>query len=231
MTVALDREIIYPDSDGQPMADNTEQFEWIVLLKENLECLFAQNPDVFVGGDLLWYPVEGHPEIRVAPDVMVALGRPKGKRGSYRQWQENNQPPQVVFEILSPGNTLKEMTKKLKFYDHHGVEEYYIYDPDDNELTGLQRIDGELTIIEEMANWASPLLGIKFELTADTLRVYYPDGRLFLSTVELATQAEQASQRADQEAQRAEREKLRAELAEAENDRLKALLAEAGIDV
>ncbi|MBD2654616.1 Uma2 family endonuclease [Synechocystis sp. FACHB-383] len=231
MTVALDREIIYPDSDGQPMADNTEQFEWIVLLKENLECLFAQNPEVFVGGDLLWYPVEGHPEIRVAPDVMVALGRPKGKRGSYRQWQENNQPPQVVFEILSPGNTLKEMTKKLKFYDHHGVEEYYIYDPDDNELTGLQRIDGELTIIEEMAHWTSPLLGIKFELDDETLRVYYPDGRPFLSTVELATQAEQASQRAEQEAQRAEREKLRAELAEAENDRLKALLAEAGIDV
>jgi Uma2 family endonuclease len=224
MTVALGREIIYPDSDGQPMADNTEQFEWVVLLKENLECLFAQNPDVFVGGDLLWYPVEGHPEIRVAPDVMVALGRPKGKRGSYHQWQENNQPPQVVFEILSPGNTLKEMTKKLKFYDHHGVEEYYVYDPDDNELTGLQRIDGELTIIEEMGNWVSPLLGIKFELDAKTLQVYYPDGRPFLSTVELAIQAEQ-------EFQRAEREKLRAELAEAENDRLKALLAEAGIDV
>ncbi|MFN9173216.1 MAG: Uma2 family endonuclease, partial [Synechocystis sp.] len=73
MTLALDRQIIYPDSDGQPMADNTEQFQWIVLLKENLECLFANNANVFVGGDLLWYPVEGHPEIRVAPDVMVAL--------------------------------------------------------------------------------------------------------------------------------------------------------------
>ncbi|MFM7189304.1 MAG: hypothetical protein ACKOX2_00605, partial [Microcystaceae cyanobacterium] len=82
MTLALDREIIYPDSDGQPMADNTEQFEWIVLLKENLECLFAKAPQVFVGGDLLWYPVEGHPEIRVAPDVMVVFGRPKGRRGS-----------------------------------------------------------------------------------------------------------------------------------------------------
>lgn len=56
MTLALDRQIIYPDSDGQPMADNTEQFEWIVLLKENLECLFAKDENVFVGGDLLWYP-------------------------------------------------------------------------------------------------------------------------------------------------------------------------------
>jgi len=216
MTLALDRQIIYPDSDGQPMADNTEQFQWIVLLKENLECLFAKDPDVFVGGDLLWYPVEGHPEIRVAPDVMVALGRVKGKRGSYRQWQENNQPPQVVFEILSPGNTMKEMVKKLKFYDHYGVEEYYIYNPETNDLAGFQRQNDELTIIEKITDWVSPRLGIRFELTPETLAVYYPDGRRFLSTIELAEQAEQQMQRAER--------------AEAENQRLRALLAEAGIE-
>lgn len=52
---------------------------------------------------LLWYPVESHPEIRTAPDVLVVFGRPKGHRGSYKQWEEDNIPPQVVFEILSPG--------------------------------------------------------------------------------------------------------------------------------
>ena len=51
--------IIYPDSDGQPMADNTKQFQWIVTIKENLEILFASQSDVFVAGDLLWYPVSG----------------------------------------------------------------------------------------------------------------------------------------------------------------------------
>lgn len=122
--------IDYPDSDGQLMADNTQQFRWIVLIKENLEILFANHPQVFVAGDLLWYPVEGHPEICVAPDVLVAFGRDKGDRGSYKQWLENNIAPQVVFEILSPCNKLKEMTKKLQFYDRYGVEEYYIYDPE-----------------------------------------------------------------------------------------------------
>lgn len=53
-------EIIYPDSDGQPMADNTQQFQWIVLIKENLEILFADVANVFIAGDLLWYPVEGN---------------------------------------------------------------------------------------------------------------------------------------------------------------------------
>jgi Uma2 family endonuclease len=190
MTVSLERQISYPDSDGQPMADNTKQFHWIVLLKENLECLFAQNSEVFVAGDLLWYPVEGKPDIRVAPDVLVVFGRVKGDRGSYRQWQEDNISPQVVFEILSQGNTLKEMIKKQQFYDRYGVEEYYIYDPDRHELTGLQRSEGNLTVIEEIKNWTSPRLGIRFALTSETLEVYYPDGSPFLTTIELKQRAE-----------------------------------------
>jgi Uma2 family endonuclease len=205
MSISVNRQIIYPDSDGQPMADNTKQFRWIVLIKENLELLFADTSDVFVAGDLLWYPVEGHPEIRVAPDAMVVFGRPKGDRGSYRQWEEDNIPPQVVFEILSPGNRVKEMTRKLKFYDRYGVEEYYIYDPDDNELEGLQRWEGSLELIEEINNWVSPRLGIQFVLTEETLEIYRPDGEKFLSSLELYQQRQQASQRAERLA-----EKLRA---------------------
>jgi Uma2 family endonuclease len=205
MVISLERDIIYPDSDGQPMADNTKQFRWIVLLKENLECLFANDPQVFVAGDLLWYPVEGRPDIRVAPDVFVVLGRPKGDRGSYRQWQEDNITPQVVFEILSPGNTIKEMTKKLQFYNRYGVEEYYIYDPDHQELAGLQRLGDELTVIEEIDHWKSPLLGISFVLTPEGLNVYYPDGQRFLTTVELTQKAESEKQRAESEKQRADR--------------------------
>lgn len=197
MVIAPHRTIIYPDSDGQPMADNTEQFQWIVLLKENLECLFAQDDNVFVAGDLLWYPVEGHPEIRVAPDAMVALGRPKGKRGSYRQWEEDNVAPQVVFEILSPGNRAKEMIRKLQFYERYGVNEYYVYDPDDNELTGLQRGEHGLEVIETIEDWTSPLLGIRFFLTPDSLEIYYPDGRKFLTTVELNQEMTKEKQRAD----------------------------------
>ncbi|NEP85267.1 MAG: Uma2 family endonuclease, partial [Okeania sp. SIO3B3] len=101
-------EIVYPDSDGQPMADNTIQFRWITVIHYNLAWLFADNNQVFVAGDLLWYPVENHRKLRQAPDVMVVFEVPKGDRGSYQQWKENNIAPQVVFEILSPGNTPKE---------------------------------------------------------------------------------------------------------------------------
>jgi hypothetical protein len=44
--------------------------------------MFRNREDVFVAMDLLWYPVKGKPKIRLAPDVLVALGRPKGPRRS-----------------------------------------------------------------------------------------------------------------------------------------------------
>jgi len=202
-------EIIYPDSDGQPMADNTEQFKWLVLIKENLEIWFAVVADVFVAGDLLWYPVEGNNKLRQAPDVMVALGRPKGKRGSYKQWEEDNIAPQVVFEILSPGNRLKKMFEKLLFYQRYGVQEYYIYEPEEVELTGLIRSEDWLEPIEEINSWVSPLLEIRFELTENNLEIYRPDGRRFLTSVELEQLREQESQRAEEASAQLEQEQQR----------------------
>ena len=230
LPIRTDKKIIYTDSDGQPMADNTQQFRWIVLIKENLELIFADAADVFVAGDLLWYPVEGHPEIRGAPDVLVAFGRAKGDRGSYQQWRENNIAPQVVFEILSPGNRLKEMTKKLQFYDRHGVEEYYIYDPDTNELNGLYKQDNQLNVIEDTHNWVSPRLQIRFAISEGSLDIYRPDGQKFLTTLELSQYADQESQRADQESQRANQESQRADQerqrADQEYERAERLLAQ-----
>jgi Uma2 family endonuclease len=222
-------EIIYPDSDGQPMADNTLQYRWIVTIQGGLDTLFKDDPNVFVAGDLLWYPVEGE-LTRRAPDVMVAIGRPKGDRGSYQQWREENIPPQVVFEILSPGNSVKEMVAKHSFYRRYGVEEYYLYDPDKGDLTGWIRDGEELPEIEQMLGWVSPRLGIRFELSQGELEIYRPDGEKFVSYVELARQKELVQQELEQEKQRAEQEKQRAEQAEEQLETLRALLAQKGIN-
>jgi Uma2 family endonuclease len=194
----------YPDSDGNRMADNTEQFQWIVVIKENLELLFANLPNVFVAGDLLWYPVEGNAKIRTAPDAMVVFGRPKGRRGSYQQWHEDGIAPQVVFEVLSPGNRKVEMERKLLFYDRYGVAEYYTYDPDTNGLEGWLRSDGYLDALTVMNGWVSPRLGIRFIPSNDTLQILRPDGKPFLTFVELGQRLEQEQQRAEAERQRAE---------------------------
>ena len=214
-------DIIYPDSDGQPMADNTKQFRWIVVIKENLELLFADNPDVFVAGDLLWYPVEGNNRIRRAPDAMVVFGRPKGDRGSYKQWEEDHIAPQVVFEILSPGNRFSEMLAKQEFYDQYGVEEYYVYDPDQIDLVGMLRQEGHLVRIENIQGWVSPRLGIRFQLDDDSLTIFTPTGEPFLGFIELDRRRQEA------EAER-DRQRQRANLAEEERqlERQRASLAE-----
>ncbi|MBD1928933.1 Uma2 family endonuclease [Trichocoleus sp. FACHB-90] len=216
-------EIFYPDSDGQPMADNTKQFDYIVKIKLGIDALFKSDKSVFVAGDLLWYPVEGDNKIRQAPDVMIVFGRPKGDRGSYRQWLEDNIPPQVVFEILSPGNRKAEMLRKFRFYERYGVEEYYIYDPDDGDLAGWLHSDEGFDEIESMVGWVSPRLGIRFEIKSGALELYRPDGQKFLSYVELETQRELAQQQA-------ETERKEKELAQARVEQLAERLRSMGIN-
>lgn len=201
--------IIYPDSDGELMAENTEHFELIIWLVKNLELVFADQAQVFVIGDLLWYPLEGNNKLRLAPDCMVVFDRPKGYRGSYKQWEEANIAPQVVFEIISPGNRLAEMIRKFDFYQRYGVEEYYVYNPRAGEINGWIGGAGSLEEIPDLQNWVSPRLGIRFEMTEAGLQIYRPDHKPFISFLELDQErqaAETRAQIAQQEAQIAQQE-------------------------
>jgi len=234
------RSIIYPDSDGKPMAENTLQYDWIVKITGGLRRVFGDDPKVFVAGDLFWYPVEGRPDIRIAPDVLVVFGRPPGHRMSYRQWEEEGIAPQVVFEVLSPSNRVGEMSSKFDFYRRHGVEEYYIYDPDPNtiELSGFIRQKDDLVEIQTMHGHVSPRLKVTFESGADGLQLIGPDGRRFGTFEEVAQaeeqarrfaadqqrRAQEAEQRAEQERDRAEQERNRAEQERNRADRLQAEL-------
>jgi len=232
----LDEDLLYPSSDGKPMAENTDQYEWIVRIKENLEVLFGNQDDVFIAADLFWYPMRSHPnqtsddqeKKSLAPDVMVVFGRPKGRRQSYKQWEENNIPPAVVFEILSPSNSDADMAEKLLFYQQHGVQEYYVYDPETYVLEVRVRRRNKLLEITEVDGWISPRLGIKFDTSHGELIIYGPDGKKFITTQERSDEAkmqmqmiqqerqraQQAEQRAEQERQRAEQERQRVQQAE-----------------
>lgn len=227
-------QLLYPDSDGKPMADNTEQYEWIVRLVTNLKHLLKDEV-AFVAGDLLWYPVEVEepPAPRQAPDAMVALGRPAGYRGSYKQWEEDNIAPQVVFEILSPSNTRREMAEKQKFYERYGVLESYYYDPERKDFWGFVRSqpDDICTLITALyLPWTSPLLQIKFELTEDGLAVFHPNGEPFAEPETMFLERD-AARLAEQEAQ-AERDRalLREEQTQAKLNQALAKLQELGID-
>lgn len=180
--------IIYPDSDGLPMVNNTEHWKVIAEVKHGLDSVFQDRDDVFVAADLFWYPVEGRPKTVLAPDVMVAIGRPRGDRKSYKQWEEGGIPPQVVFEFLSDANTPSEMTRKAMFFERYGVQEYYLYDIERNTATGFirfQESDDVMEDIPEMQGWKSPRLGIRFEVDENGLHIFKPDGTPFLEYDEI----------------------------------------------
>jgi Uma2 family endonuclease len=190
-------DIVYPESDGLPLAENAIQLRWIFVLYANLQALFRNQADVFVAADLFWYPLEGHPEIRVAPDVLVVFGRPKGDRGSYQEWKEGNIPLTVVMEVLSPSNTVMEMEDKLDFYEEHGVEEYYVYDPQSNQLVVYLRQGDRLNRVGRKQEYTSPRLGIRFDLSGEEMVVYGPNGERFLTFDELSDLRAQAEERAE----------------------------------
>jgi Uma2 family endonuclease len=194
-------EIEYPDCDGEPMADNTLQYEWIVTIKGGLDAVFRDDPNVFVAGNLLWYPVKGDNLTRIAPDALVAFGRPKGNRGSYKQWEEGGIPPQVVFEVLSPNNHAPEMERKLGFYERFGVDEYYQYDPDHVVLRAWKRDRAKLAEIPSVQGWVSRRLGVRFDMSGEELRIIGPDGRPFATFDDVCRQRDEA-ERARNEAER-----------------------------
>ncbi|MEM1167635.1 MAG: Uma2 family endonuclease [Cyanobacteria bacterium P01_H01_bin.35] len=205
MTSSTTPEIIYPESDGLPLADNTVQFRLITVIVWGLADLYKDDPNVFVAGDLFWYPQYRQPWVKQAPDAMVVFGCPPGDRRSYKQWEEDNIPPQVVFEIASPSNSIKELEgTKLEFYTQFGVEEYYVYNPDTGRLKGWLRSGQILTPIKLMEGWVSPRLGVRFEKEGTELQLYRPDGERFVTPIEIRAQRQQERQRAEVAEQRAD---------------------------
>jgi Uma2 family endonuclease len=243
-TTSLEPELVFPDSDGKPMAENTRQYEAVVTLKGNIEA-FAPA-EAFVAGDHLIYVDRRDPTARQAPGVYVAFGRPRGHRGNYKVWEEGDVFPQVVFEVLGPSNTPAEMRAKRRFYFAHGAEEYYEFDPEAGIRLGFV-VDAESGLpsrVADMDGHVSPRLGMRFAFRPMQLLVYRPDGSRFLSFQEMEDcvaaerqraeterlRAETKRQRAEAERQRAEIERQRAETAHNEMERLRAMLRAAGID-
>ncbi|MBC7920392.1 MAG: Uma2 family endonuclease, partial [Ferruginibacter sp.] len=103
-------------------------------------------------------------------------------------------------------------------------------DPDRNTLEGWVRAGDALEEITEMRGWVSPSLRIRFELEAEALELFHPDGSRFETYLEMVQRLGQEQQRADQEQQRADQAQQRAELEKRRADALAQRLREMGVD-
>lgn len=159
------------------MVENTLEFRWTVAVQSGLYAMFRDDPNVIVAGNCTWRPVKDRSDIRVVPDTMVIFGRPKGIRDCYRQWEEGNIAPQVVFQIPSHNDRAAEILK-FRLCEEYGVEEYYICEPAYCELTGWSRRGDRLEPIPRIDDWLSPHLRVRFHFdpTGD-LKIETCDGR------------------------------------------------------
>lgn len=223
--------IIYPESDGEPMAETDVHRQTAAELIESLEDFFQNEPEVYISGNILLYYVKGNPRKRVAPDVLVTRGIKKGRRRVYKLWEEGR-PPDVVIEISSRQTWGDDLQRKWQLYEQLGVTEYFIFDPEYDylmePLVGYRLKKGEYVPLEiKHGRLRSKVLELDFVNTGETLRIFNPQTHLFLPTrkeLEAARQQAEESLRAETEArQRAETElaKLREVLAKLEREKNK----------
>ncbi|NJN67568.1 MAG: Uma2 family endonuclease, partial [Chloroflexaceae bacterium] len=121
-------QVDYPESDGKPMAETDVHRQEMMDLIQMLTDHFADDPTVYISGNLFVYYEEGKPDKVVAPDVFVVKGLDKGLRRTYKLWVEQRVPCTVI-EISSRKTAREDRREKYDLYAQLGVPEYFLFDP------------------------------------------------------------------------------------------------------
>jgi hypothetical protein len=102
--------------------------------------------------------------------------------------------------------------------------------PKQIKLDIFERERKRLRARHPVTEWQSPSMGVWFRVTPGNVELFYPDGRPFLSFVELGERQKQIEEALKSERQRAENERQRAENERQRAEKLSARLRELGID-
>ncbi len=213
--VSSQQEIIYPSSDGEPLA---ETYDHLIAITTTLLILLQhlEDQEATVLANQFLYYAQGFPRLRVAPDVMVILGVAPGGRDNYKTWIEG-QVPAVIFEMTSPSTRSQDEIDKKRLYESIGVTEYWQFDPRGEwipeKLLGY-RLVGELErFYVPIVDNQSEILQLQLSVDQNIIAFHRLDNGIKLLTMkELALSLEQAEQRADVEAQRADAEAQKARI-------------------
>jgi Uma2 family endonuclease len=224
----VDEWVFYPETDGKPMAETDAHRDEMSDAIATLRDFFRHQPNVYVTGNILLYYQEGDPSLSVSPDVMVVKGIPKGKRRTYKLWEEGK-GPDVVIEVTSKWTRFEDMNAKKALYEEVlQVPEYFLFDPMHHylkePLIGYRLVKGKYRTIHSKrpGRLVSRELRLELVATDQGLRFYDPAQGAFLLTPD-----ENAEARRQAEAQLAEvhrQAEARVQAAEAEVEWLRAEL-------
>ncbi|HEY8505045.1 MAG TPA: Uma2 family endonuclease [Gemmataceae bacterium] len=210
----------YPTSDGKPLAETDTHRRLTIDLIQTLRHWYANDPNVYVSGNLLLFYEEGDRRRHVSPDVFVVKGVPNHPRPNYLLWEEGK-GPDVVIELTSSSTRGEDLGRKLDLYrDTPRVREYFLFDPFgdwlDPPLQGYRLWAGEYQRVHGIdGRLPSQVLKLHLERDGNQLRLYDPTTGSWLPTPdeEIARmRRELGSERTARERAEAEVERLRAEL-------------------
>ena len=222
------RDPLYPDSDGEPMAETEHQLVAMVHLYQALHLFFVSRDDVHVASDMFLYYEQGNPSACRAPDVMVTKGVVgKHLRRSFRTWEEGVSPT-VIIEVTSAKTRHADENEKPAIYASLGVREYFLFDAEGEylrpRLKGFRLEGGSYVPLaaDDAGRLVSEELGLRLVVEGPLLRLIdLRTGQRLPTQEELAGQAisaDKAKRQAEQAQRQAERAKRQAEQ-KAEADR------------
>jgi Uma2 family endonuclease len=209
----------YPTSDGRPMAETDLHRKLMTTLIHRLETWFANDPMIYVSGNLLLFYARGNKRKHLAPDVFVVKGVEKKLRENYLVWEEGK-GPDFIIEVTSSSTRKEDIRKKFELYrDVLKVPEYFLFDPRGDylkpALRGYRLAGGEYQPIEpERSRLRSEELGLYLWQDGTDLRIYDAvSHQCLLAREEKSTQDTFARQQAEEalEAAKAELDRLRRE--------------------
>ena len=247
-TATLPPDYILPDPPRIPdMMQNSQTRR----IESALDGYFRGRDDVLVAGEGYVRHDPTNESERLAPDCVVTFGvdaKAIVKRNGY-VISEAGKPPDFVLEVASKSTGERDYTTKRDGYAGYRAQEYWRFDETgglyhDAPLAGDALVDGEYVPIEIIRDedgrlWGySEVLGLHLCWDNGFLRFYDSAADRFLPNMaEAMDMAEEAKARADAEAvraddaeSRADAEAVRANAADAENERLRERLRQAGIE-
>ncbi len=212
------RDVVYPSSDGRPVAETPIHRKNLLSTIDVLEEWFAAEPLVYVSGNMFIYYVEGDKWKHVSPDVFVVRGIPKDKpRDYYLVWEEGA-VPDLVIEMTSKSTCDEDVDWKLPLYrDVLRVREFFLFDPHreylEPPLQGYRLRGGTYEPVSPLAGrLPSEVLGLHLEADGDELRLYDAHtGRWLPTSKEERARAKAERKRADEQQARADEQQARAE--------------------
>ena len=224
-------QIVYPSSDGEPLAETSVHIDAIINAAVTLRHYLRGQRAIVLADQFLYYS-RGYPRLRIAPDIAVIENVEPGPRDNYKIWEENS-IPSVIFEITSEGTKNTDEGYKRILYEQLGIPEYWQFDPKGEwiaeKLRGY-RLNREQ--YEPISDSRCQPLNLRLEVDGSLMAFYREDtGEKLLAPEELAIAYQQAEERAKQAEELARQECLRANEAEARAEALAAKLREAGIEL